>query len=121
MDQLYLYLEHDAFRMEKCKTPTKGIVCGADNDKLVLYAETDGPDGFILFIKERFEENQPFRLHLLQVRFTHRDGMILSDVTDFYEDYPRRIKGAQTQLVVRRWLQDIQKAINPTFPFPPLK
>lgn len=121
MDQLYLYLEHDAFTKKKCDIPTEGIICGANTEKLKLYAETDGKDGYVLYIKERFEPTEPFGLHMLQVAFTHRDGVIITDITDFYEGYPRRKRGAEIPLVQRRWLQDIQKVLKPTYPFPALK
>jgi len=121
IDQLYLYMEQDVFLEDKCLTYLKGMFCASTSAKLYLYAESDGPNGFILNIHERPEEDLPFRYAMIQVIFNGLDGVELRDVTDFYEDFPEVRRGKQIQIVVRRWLQGIQKAIHPDYRFSPLK
>ncbi|OGG97369.1 MAG: hypothetical protein A2508_08435 [Candidatus Lambdaproteobacteria bacterium RIFOXYD12_FULL_49_8] len=121
MDQLYVYLEHDAFNSKKCKAPDPSVVCGAREEKLELFAESDGQDGFVLNIKERESDDKMFRLRMVRVRFSQREGIVLTDVTDFYDNFPRVMRNTDVPIVVRRWLMDIQKSLRSDYPFPPLR
>ena len=121
IDQLYLYLEQEVFNAARCKYHLKGLICAIATEKLDLYAEQDGPDGFVLNIHEQPEENLPVRHSIIKVSFTQRDGIVLVDTTDFYNSYPEVRRGKEIQLVVRQWLKNIQKVFNPNYGFMPFK
>jgi len=121
IDQLYLYMEQDVFLEDKCLVYLKGMFCASTSEKLDLYAESDGPDGFVLNIHERPEEDLPFRFAMIKVTFTPLYGIELRDVTNFYEDYPEVRRGKEIQIVVREWLQLVQRSVHPDYRFAPLK
>lgn len=121
IDQLYRLLEHDSFRLDKCKTKYAGVVCAIITDKIELFAESDGPGGFLLYASEREADTAPWSRLIVQVAFSPSGGMTLTDVTDYYNRYPDIRRGKESPVVVRRWLQDIQKALDPNFRFAPLE
>ncbi|OGG99673.1 MAG: hypothetical protein A2600_12490 [Candidatus Lambdaproteobacteria bacterium RIFOXYD1_FULL_56_27] len=121
IDQLYRLLEHDSFRSDKCKNRYPGVVCAIVTDKIELFAEADGPDGFLLYVNEREVETAPVSRLIVQIKFASSGGMTLTDVTDYYNRYPDIRRGKGSPVVVRRWLQDIQKVLDPNFRFAPLE
>ena len=114
-------MEQEVFLPEKCTVRLKGMRCAISSDKLDIYAESDGPNGFVLNIHERPEEDLPFRYTIIKVQFSRQDGVVLEDITDYYNVYPQTRRGKQIQLVVRRWLKKIQQSFHPNYGFMPFK